>query len=155
MFTRPDFSNYLIHFTKGKAPVSKETDNLVGSIKGTTVEERLLSILKLKTIYASQMPWVGKCTAVCFTECVWSSLFAHAKNYSSFGIGFTKEFIFKQEGNPVFYVRPTLLKGRNGVKISRVLLHHLLQSMAERIWMVVVRIPLIIPMSGNGGYFIT
>lgn len=153
MFIRPDFSNYLIHFTKGKAPVSEETNNLVGSIKGTTAEKRLLSILKSKTIYASHMPWVG-CTAVCFTECVWSSLFEHAKNYSSFGIGFTKEFIFKQGGNPVFYVRPTLFKG-HGVKRSRVLLHHLLQSMAERIWMVVVRIPLIIPMSGNGGYFKT
>lgn len=116
MFIRPDFSNYLIHFTKGKSPVSKEMDNLVGPIKGTTAEERLLSILKSKTIYASQMPWVGKCTAVCFTECVWSSLFAHTKNYSSFGIGFTKEFIFKQEGNPVFYVRPTLFKGQEWSK---------------------------------------
>lgn len=112
MFTRPDYSNYLIHFTKGKAPVSEETNNLVGSIKGTTAAKRLLSILKSKTIYASHMPWVGKCTAVCFTECVWSSLFEHAKNYSSFGIGFTKEFIFKQGGNPVFYVRPTLFKGQ-------------------------------------------
>lgn len=108
MFIRPDFSNYLIHFTKGKAPVSKKSDNPVCPFKELREQERMQSILKSKIIFASHMPWVGKCSAVCFTECVWSSLFAHAKNYSSFGIGFTKEFIFKQGGNPVFYVRLSL-----------------------------------------------
>lgn len=108
MFTRPDFSSYLIHFTKGSAPVGRGKSNPTASQKGKSAEQRLKDILESKTILASNMPWTGPCSAVCFTECVWSSLFAHAKKYSEFGIGFTKEFIFGKDGNPVFYIRPSL-----------------------------------------------
>lgn len=111
MLNKPDFSNYLIHFTKSGAPVGKN-DNPILLEKRVTAQQRLVNILKSKTILASAMPWFAKCSAVCFTECVWSSLFDHAKKYSEFGIGFTKEFVFEQGGNPVFYVRPSLFKGQ-------------------------------------------
>lgn len=110
MPTRPDFSNYLIHFTKGTAPVGVNS-NPVFLQKRITAQKRLQDILSSKTILASNMPWTGR-PAVCFTECVWSSLFAHAQRYSAFGIGFTKEFVFRQDGNPVFYVRPSLFNGQ-------------------------------------------
>ncbi len=117
MPTRPDFSNYLIHFTKGTAPVGINS-NPVLLQKGVTAQKRLKGILDSKTILSSNMPWTRQ-PAVCFTECVWSSLFAHTRRYSAFGIGFTKEFVFKQGGNPVFYVRPSLFKGQQwGEKIK-------------------------------------
>lgn len=116
MPTRPDFSNYLIHFTKNSAPVGRGKSNPAFSLKGKSAEQRLMGILESKIILASDMPWTGQCSAVCFTECVWGSLFAHAKRYSEFGIGFTKEFVFKQGGNPVFYVRPSLFNGQQWVE---------------------------------------
>lgn len=51
------------------------------------------------------MPWIGKHNAVCFTECPWASLITHTHQYSSYGIGFTKNFIFSKGGGPVYYVR--------------------------------------------------
>ena len=32
----------------------------------------------------------------------------HANNYSPYGIGFTKKYIYERGGNPVFYVRPEI-----------------------------------------------
>lgn len=61
----------------------------------------------MKAITATQMPWTKE-RAVCFTECVWSSLPAHADHYSAFGLGFSKAFVFSQGGGPAFYVRQDL-----------------------------------------------
>lgn len=87
---RPDSSDFVVHFTK------KNNDK--------TALENLISILETKEIRANKMPWTNK-SAVCFTECPWSSILAHATKYSPFGIGFSKRFLFSQNGAPVFYVR--------------------------------------------------
>ncbi len=86
-------SNFVAHFTKdGKSDDDgRAYDNLV-------------SILEGKVIKASEMPWT-KNPAVCFTECPWSSLLNHIKNYSPFGIGFSKPRVFAAGGGPAYYVR--------------------------------------------------
>ena len=84
---RPDQSDYLAHFTKGEKAY-----------------ENLISILRDRVILAGNLPWTGK-PAVCFTECPWSSLLAHASQYSPFGIGFTKPHVFAAGGGPAYYVR--------------------------------------------------
>lgn len=103
---RPDFSDYLVHFTTSRKPVG-DTDphNPALAFAGQTALERLIKMLTDKKIVASTMPWTGS-RAVCFTECPWSSLVDHTKQYSPFGIGFSKPFIFSRNGSPVFYVRP-------------------------------------------------
>lgn len=104
MPNRPDFSNYLVHFTTERAPVSNEKNNPTNSYTNLSAKDRLLSILKERKITASNMPQTG-CHAVCFTECPWSSLIDHTNRYSPYGIGFEKSFIFSRNGSPVYYVR--------------------------------------------------
>ncbi|MFQ2645988.1 abortive infection system antitoxin AbiGi family protein [Aeromonas caviae] len=101
---RPDFSNYLGHFTTGRQPFSKAQNNPTIEFKGVKPIDRLENILKTKKILASRLPWNNK-DAVCLTECPWGSLLAHAKTYSPYGVGFTKEFVFSKSGGPAFYVR--------------------------------------------------
>lgn len=84
---RPDPSDFLAHFTKGE-----------------TAYDSLISILNTRVIWAGQLPWVKR-KGVCFTECPWSSLLAHAKQYSSYGIGFKKPRVFAAGGGPAYYVR--------------------------------------------------
>jgi hypothetical protein len=91
---RPDFSDYLAHFTKHGRTGGKVV----------TANDRLISILSKGKIIAGSIPWTKK-PAVCFTECPWSSLLSHAKQYSAFGIGFKKPTIFAKGGGPVYYVR--------------------------------------------------
>lgn len=101
---RPDFSFYLAHFTTDRKPVSLDQDNPAKAFVELSAYERLKNILYAKKIVASSMPWTG-CHAVCFTECPWASLLDHTKNYTPYGIGFDKNFIFSRNGSPVFYVR--------------------------------------------------
>ena len=105
MANRPDFSNYLVHFTSAGQPKGGVDNNPVKDIVGLSASERLLCILKDKKIRASQMPWTGA-HAVCFTECPWTSLLAHTKQYSSYGIGFSKQLVFSKNGAPAIYIRP-------------------------------------------------
>lgn len=105
MANRPDFSNYLVHFTSDSQPKGGVDNNPVKDIVGLSASERLLRILKDKKIRASQMPWTGA-NAVCFTECPWSSLLAHTENYSPYGIGFSKKSVFAKNGAPAIYIRP-------------------------------------------------
>ena len=107
MNNRPDFSNYLVHFTKTSRPCSRAKSNPALLFATGSARNKLVSILNKRSILCSELTWVHK-NAVCFTECIWGSLLSHAKAYSSYGIGFTKEFIFSNGGNPVFYVRPKL-----------------------------------------------
>ena len=86
---RPDTSDFVVHFTKDT--IQSAYDNLI-------------SILTEKEIHANNLPWTNR-PAVCFTECPWSSILAHATRYSPYGIGFAKPFLFSQNGAPVFYVR--------------------------------------------------
>lgn len=86
----PQDSNYLAHFTKG----DNAYDNLV-------------SILQAGVIRAGTLPWTNR-PAVCFTECPWSSLLNHARNYSPYGVGFGKYHVFSAGGGPAYYVRADL-----------------------------------------------
>ena len=101
---RPDFSDYLAHFTTNRAPISKSAENPTAHVKNNSAFERLVSILNSKSILASRLPWNNR-EAVCLTECPWGSLLDHAKRYSPFGIGFNKAFIFATGGGPAYYVR--------------------------------------------------
>lgn len=101
---RPDFSDFLGHFTTDRAPTSASQQNATAHVKGMGARERLISILECKEILASRLPWNGR-DAVCLTECPWSSLLDHARRYSPYGIGFSKPFIFGVGGGPAYYVR--------------------------------------------------
>ena len=87
---RPDVSEYLAHFTKGKS--------------GKTALQILQTILESKMLIASSLPWTNR-PAVCFTECPWTSLLAHSKQYSPYGVGFAKPRVFAAGGAPAYYVR--------------------------------------------------
>ncbi len=102
---RPDFSNYLAHFTKDSELSSNDESNPVWSYKDMNAQEKLISILESKVIKASSMPWTNA-RAVCFTECPWSSLIAHTQKYSAYGIGFSKKIVYAKNGGPVYYMRP-------------------------------------------------
>lgn len=102
---RPDFSNYLVHFSSNGALKGNNDDNPVVDVVPMTAQERLISILRDKKIRASSMPWTGA-HAVCFTECPWSSLLAHTQVYSPYGVGFSKKTIFAKHGGPAIYIRP-------------------------------------------------
>lgn len=103
--SRPDVSFYLAHFTSPNMPKGcKEKDNPTNKFKGLLPLDRLVGILNEKRIYASVLPWTKK-RAVCLTECPWTSLLEHTKQYSPYGIGFNKRFIFVAGGAPVYYVR--------------------------------------------------
>jgi len=84
---RQDQSDYLAHFTKGP-----------------NAYQNLISILSERVIHAGTLPWVNR-PAVCLTECPWPSLMQHAAQYSPYGIGFNKPFVFAAGGGPVYYVR--------------------------------------------------
>ena len=105
MANRPDFSNYLVHFTSNGQPKGGIEDNPISDIVHLNAFERLQQILQDKKIRASKMPWKGA-NAVCFTECPWSSLLAHTENYSPYGIGFSKKSVFAKNGAPAIYLRP-------------------------------------------------
>lgn len=103
---RPDLSDYLAHFTSNKWPKAhKDANNPTNVYKRKSALDRLLNILRTKKILASQLPWVGNHKAVCFTECPWSGLLGHTQQYSCYGLGFKKEFVFSKGGSPVFYLR--------------------------------------------------
>lgn len=104
MSNRPDFSQFLVHFTSDRQPCSSKTTINVDKFAEMNAYDKLLSILEKKKICASLMPWTGS-QAVCFTECPWSSLIEHTTNYSPYGIGFKKAFVFSKHGGPVYYIR--------------------------------------------------
>jgi hypothetical protein len=103
---RPDFSEYVAHFTKNSAPFGAKEHEVPASIKGDAYD-RLVSILKSRKILATPMPWTNK-PAVAFTECPWGSLLDHTKQYSPYGVGFTKSHLFAAGGGPAIYLRPHL-----------------------------------------------
>ncbi len=82
-------SDFVAHFTKGDG--EKPFENMTNMLNGGVIN-------------ATIMPWT-KNPAACFTECPWSSLLAHTRQYSPFGIGFAKPRVFAAGGGPVYYVR--------------------------------------------------
>lgn len=116
---RPDFSEYLGHFTANRKPFGHENpDNPCKPFEAMPAKDRLISILNAKKIKSSNMPWTGR-LAVCFTECPWSSLLDHAKDYSPYGIGFNKPHVFASGGGPVYYVRADHWKSSSGTIILK------------------------------------
>lgn len=104
---KPDYSNFLAHFTRDGACVSEDKNILDTKYINMSAKEKLISILKEKKVRSSTMPWTN-ILAVCFTECPWSSFPAHSETYSPYGIGFSKSFIYNHHGAPVFYLRSNL-----------------------------------------------
>lgn len=81
------------------------------NFKRASAMDRLVSILKTKTIYPSPMPWLPNSPkAVCFTECIWDALIPLAEAYSPYGVVFPKRLIFNKGGGPALYVRGDQLK---------------------------------------------
>jgi hypothetical protein len=77
--------------------------------------DRLISILKTKTIHASPMPFLPRNpSAVSFTECVWGGLTSLAEQYSPYGVVFSKHLIFGKGGGPALYVRGDTVRGLAG-----------------------------------------
>jgi len=73
--------------------------------------DRLLSILRTKTIYPSPVPWLpNNPKAVSFTECIWDALISLSEMYSPYGVVFSKRLIFEKGGGPALYVRGDQLK---------------------------------------------
>lgn len=110
-FVRPDFSDYVVHFTKDEIPIT-HTDETIPDLKkisGQSAKERLFSILEQKKLRATRMPWTNK-PAACFTECTWSSLMDHANRYSRYGLGFNKGYLFSRGGGPAIYLTPGLME---------------------------------------------
>ena len=104
---RPDFSDYVAHFTKNTPPFAiKEhaEDEAIKAIQGDAYQ-RLVSILESKRILATPMPWTNR-TAVAFTECPWASLLDHTKQYSAYGVGFKKARLFAAGGGPAISTTP-------------------------------------------------
>jgi hypothetical protein len=119
--SRPDFSDYVAHFTKNGAPLrAKENpdDEALRAVASGDAYERLVSILTAKKIIATPMPWTNK-KAVAFTECPWGSMIDHARRYSPYGVGFTKAHLFAAGGGPAIYLRPDLHEKQEEFKWSK------------------------------------
>jgi hypothetical protein len=107
---RPDFSDYVVHFTKDPSKeVKDKLERIPKEIKTLNAYDRLIKILKDRTILGTEMKWTNE-KAACFTECTWMSLLDHANNYSPYGIGFHKSLLFAAGGGPAIYLRPDLKK---------------------------------------------
>jgi hypothetical protein len=110
-----DYSPLVIHFVKSTTFVRPDliaSSHPVYAHRQATASDRLLSILKSKTIHATPMPFLPRnAQAVCFTECVWDALKRFASRYSQYGVVFAKSLIHAKGGGPALYVRGDVLKG--------------------------------------------
>ncbi|MFC2050784.1 hypothetical protein ACFLTN_06370 [Chloroflexota bacterium] len=109
-----DHSPYVVHFVKERkfttAHLITTSDPLFPYLESTALE-KLMNILRSKTIYPSPMPYLpNNPKAVCFTECIWDALIELADRYSPYGIVFSKRTIFEKGGGPTLYVRGDNLK---------------------------------------------
>lgn len=101
--TRPDYSEYVAHFT------STTNVDSAAKISGMSPLERLAAILTDKKIVATPKHYGLGGASVAFTECPWPSLLAHANQYSSYGIGFIKAQLWSAGGQPAIYMRSETL----------------------------------------------
>lgn len=102
---RPDFSEYVAHFTRPNCDRLKWAD--VPNNRREEAYNNLVSMLSDRKINAGRMPWTNK-NAVCLTECPWWSLLDHAQRYSPYAVGFKKSRVFAKGGAPAIYLRPDL-----------------------------------------------
>jgi hypothetical protein len=108
-YARPDFSQFVVHFTKDAAPCGTATETVpeIMQIATQSARDRLFSILDSRQVRATRMPWTNR-PAICFTECTWGGLLYHSQQYSPFGLGFSKAYLFSRGGGPAIYLTPGL-----------------------------------------------
>jgi len=110
----PDYSPLVVHFTRDRRFASPELvaeGHPAYKFKDLSAIDRILSILRTKTIFATPMPFLPKhAPAVCFTECIWDALTHLAVRYSPYGIVFSKRLIFDSGGGPALYMRGDVLQ---------------------------------------------
>jgi hypothetical protein len=101
-----DLSNDVVHFTDrwGKA-----NDEVPDEILELDARQRLGTILKDGRIRSFQTFFTCGLPVVCFTEATREGLRAliqgTPRRYVPWGIGFSKDFIFRNGGGPAYYVR--------------------------------------------------
>jgi len=110
----PDYSPLVVHFTKDAEFVMGhlfKDDHPLVHFRNASAIERLLGILKSRTIHATPMPFLPRnAAAVCFTECIWKALTKFATRYSPYGVVFSKRLIYQKGGGPALYLRGNVLK---------------------------------------------
>lgn len=89
---KPDFSNYLAHFTKDTVCVN-EGNTLEDKYCKMSAKDKLISILRERVIYMSTMPWTSS-EAVCFTECPWTSFIEHSKKVTLLMVSVFQKSLF-------------------------------------------------------------
>ena len=113
---RADQTPYLVHLTKSGDPFLEGKRRGVaersGVVENKLAHLRFENMLVTKQVEDCELPHVStdtcKVRAVCFSEA--TSLACHARQYSPWGVAFTKSFLFNvHEANAVFYCRPKLL----------------------------------------------
>jgi hypothetical protein len=102
-YNLPDVGDHLIHFTGrtgGRFSVPDDIRNL-------SPADRLAQILYQGRIRAAPTFGTGLRPIVAFTESSQTSVLRLISEgrYTSWGIGFSKQFIFEQGGGPVLYIR--------------------------------------------------
>ena len=114
-----DYSPFLIHLTRdtgdGEGTITGESvmspSHGLFAFRKSSAKEKLLSILKSKSIRSSPLPDLpNKPEAACFSETVWGSIRNLTGNFSSYGIGFNKKVIFEKGGGPVLYARGDIIQ---------------------------------------------
>jgi hypothetical protein len=108
MKNRPDYSEYVAHFTRAVAIGGNESLN--AKIGSMAARERLTNILAERSITATKKYYSLGYPSVAFTECPWTSLLEHAGNYSPYGIGFKKQLLWDAGGQPAVYLRSEFLE---------------------------------------------
>ena len=103
-----DYSPLLVHFTAQRKMMMPVDDlHPLAAHRQSSAKDKLLSVLRLRTIYASPMPHLAaKPEAVCFTECIWDGLVELSDvSYSPYGVVLRKKLIHDRGGGPALYVR--------------------------------------------------
>lgn len=95
-YSRPDFSEYVGHFTKSAPAIGETTGKITGDAFA-----RLINILSTGQIWATPMPWTNR-PAVAFTECPWGSLIDHAHATPLLVSGSRNTTSSRPEGDPLF-----------------------------------------------------
>lgn len=110
-----DYSRFLVHFTKNTypdafGPLSVPADHQLASYRTTSAIEKLIAIIKGRVLMTS--PRVEdhlNSEAACFTETVLGSFRNLTANFSEFGLGFSKRFVFNRGGGPALYTRGDII----------------------------------------------
>jgi hypothetical protein len=101
---RPDYSEYVAHFTS-EAPVAGHEE-----ISAMDPLARLANILEERKIRGTGKWWGLGGVSAAFTECPWASLLDHATMYSPYALGFTKARLWAAGGAPAIYMRSETLR---------------------------------------------